>query len=238
MKIGILGYGKMGKEIEKIAIERGHEITLIVDKGDEQKLKSASKQDVDVVIEFTVAESAIANYNTCFDKDIPVVSGTTGINPNEFKKIQNRVNTENKSFFWASNFSLGVNITFKINEILAKIMSPHTDYDVSMEEIHHIHKLDAPSGTAITIAEGIIKNFNAKDAWVNEQTKEQNKLFIESKREGEVPGTHIVEYESNVDRITLKHEAFSRKGFALGSVLAAEFVYNKTGNFSMKDLLN
>jgi 4-hydroxy-tetrahydrodipicolinate reductase len=237
MKIGIIGYGKMGKEIEKIAIERNHKITLIADKDDIDKIKNISKTEVDVVIEFTNAKVAIENYKYCFDKNIPVVSGTTGINKNEFDNLLSKIEKENKSFFWASNFSVGVNITFKINEILAKIMNTQTDYDVSIEEIHHIHKLDAPSGTAITIANGIIDNIDRKTSWKNDYPAKENELSIISKREGEVPGTHTIEYKSEIDKITLKHEAFGRKGFALGSVLAAEFILGKTGVFSMNDLL-
>ena len=237
MKIGIIGYGKMGKEIEKIAIERNHKITLIADKDDIDKLKNISKTDVDVVIEFTNANVAIDNYKYCFDKNIPVVSGTTGINKNEFDELITKVQNENKSFFWASNFSIGVNITFKINEILAKIMNTQTDYEVSVEEIHHIHKLDSPSGTAITIANGIIENIDRKTKWVNHFPAKENELSILSKREGEVPGTHTIEYKSSIDKIKLEHEAFGRKGFAMGAVLAAEFIYGKTGVFSMQDLL-
>jgi len=237
MKIGIIGYGKMGKEIEKIALERNHIITLIADKDDIDKIKNISKTDVDVVIEFTNAEVAIENYNYCFDKNIPVVSGTTGINKDEFNNLISKIKKENKSFFWASNFSVGVNITFKINEILAKMMNTQGDYDVSIEEIHHIHKLDAPSGTAITIANGIIDNIDRKTSWKNDYPAKEDELSIISKREGEVPGTHTIEYKSDIDKITLKHEAFGRKGFALGSVLAAEFIFGKTGVFSMNDLL-
>ena len=237
MKIGIIGYGKMGKEIEKIAIERNHNITLIADKDDIDKIKNISKSDVDVVIEFTNANVAINNYKHCFNKNIPVVSGTTGINKNEFDELITKVKTENKSFFWASNFSIGVNITFKINEILAKMMNSQTDYDISVEEIHHIHKLDSPSGTAITIANGIIDNIDRKTSWKNDYPAKDDELSIISKREGEVPGTHIIKYKSDIDKIELRHEAFGRKGFALGSVLAAEFIYGKTGMFSMKDLL-
>jgi len=237
MKIGIIGYGKMGQEIEKIAIERNHNITLIADKEDIDKIKNISKTDVDIIIEFTNAKVAIENYNYCFDKNIPVVSGTTGINKNEFDNLLLKIEKENKSFFWASNFSIGVNITFKINEILAKMMNPQTDYDVSIEEIHHIHKLDSPSGTAITIANGIIENIDKKISWENNYPAKESELSIISKREGEVPGTHIIEYKSEIDKITLKHEAFGRKGFALGAVLAAEFIFGKTGVFSMNNLL-
>lgn len=237
MKIGIIGYGKMGKEIEKIAIERNHKITLIADKDDIDKIKNINKTDVDVVIEFTNADVAIDNYNYCFDKNIPVVSGTTGIENSIFENLINRVKDEKKSFFWASNFSIGVNITFKINEILAKIMNSQADYNVKIEETHHIHKLDAPSGTAITLANGIIENNDKKTSWKNDYPAKENELSIISKREGEVPGTHIVEYNSEIDKISLKHEAFGRKGFALGSVLAAEFIFGKTGVFSMRDLL-
>jgi len=237
MKIGIIGYGKMGKEIEKIAIDRNHNITLIADKEDFEKIKNINKEDVDVVVEFTNADVAIDNYNYCFDKNIPVVSGTTGIEKAIFEGFINKVDKGNKSFFWASNFSIGVNITFKINEILAKMMNSQVDYNVKIKEIHHIHKLDSPSGTAITLANGIIKNIDRKTSWKNDALVKDEEFSIESVREGEVPGTHIVEYSSEIDKISLKHEAFGRKGFALGAVLAAEFIFDKTGVFSMKDLL-
>jgi 4-hydroxy-tetrahydrodipicolinate reductase len=237
MNIGIIGYGKMGKEIEQIAISRNHKITLIADKDDTEKLKKIDKTKVDVVIEFTNAQSAINNYNYCFERNIPVVSGTTGITNEDYKKITEKVKKENKTFMWASNFSVGVNITFKINEILAKLINPYKNYTAQIEEIHHIHKLDSPSGTAISLANGIIENIDHLSAWKNNSDINNNELEIHSIRKDEVPGTHIVEYKSEIDKITIKHEAFNRKGFAIGAVLSAEFIFNKIGVFTFDDLL-
>ena len=238
MNIALIGYGKMGKEIESIAKERNHNVSLIIDVDNTNDLNSENLKNIDVAIEFTNASSAPNNYKICFDNNIPVVSGTTAIPKNIFTDIENQVKNNNKAFFWASNFSVGVNITFEINKQLAKIMNQFKNYDVRMTEIHHTQKIDAPSGTAITIAEGIIDNSNNKNSWVNNSSASENEILINSERTGTVPGTHIVEYFNDIDTITLKHEAHSRKGFALGAVLAAEFIANKTGVYNMNDLLN
>ncbi len=237
MNIAIIGYGKMGKEIEKIAKSRNHNITLIIDKDNTENLKDIKSYNIDVAIEFTNADVAINNYKHCLDADIPIVSGTTGINKTVFNEIIDKVKSENKTFFWASNFSIGVNIAFKVNEYLAKLMNKQQEYDVEIKEIHHIHKLDSPSGTAISFAEGILSNIERKHRWKNDYPVSDDEIYIKSVREGEVPGTHIIKYKSEIDILELKHEAFGRKGFALGSVLAAEFVQNKKGVFSMNDLL-
>jgi 4-hydroxy-tetrahydrodipicolinate reductase len=237
MNIAIVGYGKMGKEIEKTAKSRNHNITSIIDKNNLNDINNINKKNTDVVIEFTQADAAIENYKTLINKDIPVVSGTTGINKTKFEKIINIVKSENKSFFWASNFSIGVNIFFKLNKQLAEFLDKYNYYDVQIEEIHHIHKLDSPSGTAITIAEGIIENLDRKTSWKNSLPVNQNEIYIKSVREGEIPGTHIVEYTSEIDKISIKHEAFGRKGFATGAVIAAEFLKDKKGFYTMNDLI-
>ena len=238
MNIALIGYGKMGKEIESIAKERNHNISLIIDLNNSNDLNSANLNNIDVAIEFTNANSAPNNYKICFDNNIPVVSGTTAIPKNIFTEIEKQVKTNNKTFFWASNFSVGVNITFEINRQLAKIMNQFKNYDVRMTEIHHTQKIDSPSGTAITLAEEIIENIENKNNWVNNSIPKNNELLITSERIGDVPGTHIVEYFNDIDTITLKHEALGRKGFALGAVLASEFIVNKIGLYNMKDLLN
>jgi len=238
MNITLIGYGKMGKEIESIAKERKHNISLIIDIDNSSDLNSENLKNIDVAIEFTNANSAPNNYKICFDNNVPVVSGTTAIPANIFNKIETQVKSDNKAFFWASNFSIGVNITFEINKQLAKIMNQFKTYDVKMTEIHHTQKIDSPSGTAITLAEGIIENIDNKESWVNNSTPTNNEILITSERIGNVPGTHITEYYNNIDTITLKHEAHSRKGFALGAVLSAEFIANKTGLYNMSDLLN
>ena len=237
MNIAIIGYGKMGKEIEKIAIDRNHKIILKIDKENTKDLNIENLKNIDVAIEFTNKNAAINNYYKCFDAGVPIVSGTTGIPKKEFEKLIKYVETNKKTFFWASNFSLGVNIFFEINKTLAKLMNRFNDYKPFVKEIHHTQKLDAPSGTAITIADEILNNIDKLSSWVNKSDADDTKLQIKSERVGEVPGTHIVKYKSNIDEISIKHEAFSRKGFALGAVLAAEYVYGKTGVFSMKDLL-
>jgi len=238
MNIALIGYGKMGKEIESIAKERKHNISLIIDLDNTNDLNSENLKNIDVAIEFTNANSAPNNYKICFDDNIPVVSGTTAIPKNIFIEIENQVKNNNNTFFWASNFSIGVNITFEINKQLAKIMNQFKNYDVRMTEIHHTQKIDSPSGTAITIAEEIIGNIENKKNWVNNSIPKNNELLITSERIRNVPGTHIVEYFNDIDTITLKHEAHGRKGFAMGAVLAAEFIANKIGIFNMNDLLN
>ncbi len=237
MKIALIGYGKMGQEIEKIALDRGHEIVSIIDISrndsfDDERFKSA-----DVAIEFTRPEAAYNNYLKCFEANIPVVSGTTGW-LEQLPNIKERCDKDGQTFFYASNFSLGVNIFFELNKQLARIMNKMSDYNVSMEEVHHTQKLDAPSGTAITLAEGIIENIDAKTDWKLENEENSTDLAIKAIREGEVPGIHTIKYESPVDEITIHHSAKSRKGFALGAVLAAEFAAKNKGFLSMNDLLN
>jgi 4-hydroxy-tetrahydrodipicolinate reductase len=236
MNIGLTGYGKMGKEIEKILIERGHKVGAIADSFNElEKLKG----NVDVAIEFTQPDSAYDNINWCLENNIPIVIGTTGWY-NHFETLTQKCKEVKGSMFYATNFSIGVNITFKMNEILAKIMSNKEGYKAHINETHHVHKIDSPSGTAISLADGLLKNHGKYGEW-KEMAKDQAPngiLPIQAYREDEVPGIHEVIYESEIDYIMLKHSAKSRKGFALGSVLAAEFLANKTGVFSMKDLLN
>ncbi len=236
MKIALIGYGKMGHEIEKIALERGHEIVCTIDLGEDNKFESDEFKSADVAIEFTSPESALNNYKRAFAADVPVVSGTTGWLEN-IDEIKKECSENGKTFFYASNFSLGVNLFFALNKKLAKMMNNYSDYNVRMEETHHIHKLDAPSGTAITLAEGVIENLDRKEAWLLDKENSESDLKISSFREGEVPGIHTVIYESDVDTITISHDAKSRKGFALGAVVAAEFTKDKKGFLGMEDLL-
>jgi len=229
----------MGKEIEQIALHRGHNVALIIDlinQADFTKENLKAKA-IDVVIEFTMPEKAVENYTKCFEADVPVVTGTTGWIA-RYDEIATYCKANNKGFFWASNFSLGVNIFFEINKYLAKLMNPHADYDVAMEEVHHTQKLDAPSGTAITLAEGILENNTRKKSWKLNTRQNNEDLQIVAKRLGTVPGTHIISYDSMVDSIEIKHEAKGRKGFALGAVIAAEYMKGKKGVYGMKDLLN
>lgn len=231
MKIALLGYGRMGKEIEKIAISRGHEIVIKKDVDDEIEITLA-----DVAIDFSVPNSAFNNISNCLNNNIPVISGTTGWLEN-YKDAVALCKEKKGAFIYASNYSLGVNIFFELNKQLAKMMNTIEGYNISMEEIHHTLKLDAPSGTAITLAEGIIEN-SSKNNWeLGEKTSEEN-IAIVAKRIPDVPGTHTILYESEVDTIEIKHTAHSRKGFALGAVIAAEWIADKTGVFSMKDVLN
>ncbi len=230
MKIALLGYGKMGKVIEKIAIERGHEIVLR--KGSNDSFDGLEKADI--AIDFSVPTSAVINISTCFEKGIPVISGTTGW-LEEYDKMVALCEIKNGSFIYGSNFSLGVNIFFELNDYLAKIMNQLKEYKVSMEEIHHTQKLDAPSGTAISLANGIIKNTDYTN-WTLENPK-NTEIHIEAKRIENVPGTHSIFYDSDIDQIEIKHTAHSREGFALGSVVAAEWLIGKKGVFTMKDVL-
>ena len=218
MKIALIGYGKMGKTIEQIALDRGHQIVSIVDVNNPEEIHSDAFKSADVAIEFTTPATAFDNYMKCFAANVPVVSGTTGWldHIDEIKKI---CATEGKTFFYASNFSIGVNIFFALNKYLAKIMNNFPSYDVSMTETHHIHKLDAPSGTAITLAEGIIENIDRKERWTLETAEKPSDLPIHAIREGEVPGIHEIVYDSKVDYISIKHDAKSRAGFALGAVI-------------------
>lgn len=232
MKIALLGYGKMGKVIERIALERGHEIVL--------KKSSASTFDgienADVAIDFSIPDVAVENISICLEKGIPVVSGTTGW-LDDYQKIVDLCEAKNGAFLYGSNFSLGVNLFFELNNYLAQMMSKFKEYNVSMEEIHHTQKLDKPSGTAISLAKDILKNYPEKKNWtIDNSTNEE--LFIDVKRIENVPGTHSVFYNSNVDFIEIKHVAHNREGFALGAVVASEWILGKKGVFSMKDVLN
>ena len=232
MKIALLGYGRMGKTIEKFAQERNHEIVFILDKNEEK----GSLAEAEVAINFSVPEAAVKNIKLALGEKIPVICGTTGW-LDFYDEVTSFCNTNKTAFLYASNFSIGVNLFFKINELAAKLMKPHSEeYKPSIQEIHHIHKLDAPSGTAITIAESLVDTGHFSTWELNGTT--DKKLNIESVREGEVPGTHSITYHSQVDEISLKHEAFSRDGFALGAVIAAEWILNKKGVFSMQDVLN
>ncbi len=235
MNIALIGYGKMGKEIERIALSRGHNIVLTIDKDNLDNLTKENLQKADVVIEFTVPSSAFGNYKLCMEAGVPVVSGTTGW-LDRMEELRKVCDYTKGGFFYASNFSVGVNLFFALNKKLARLMEPFDAYDVEMEEIHHIHKLDAPSGTAITLAEGIFENIGRKDKWELGKSSDSSMKII-AKREGEVPGTHTVKYFSDVDEISITHKAYNRQGFALGAVLAAEFMSGRTGIYGMKDLL-
>jgi 4-hydroxy-tetrahydrodipicolinate reductase len=237
MKIALIGYGKMGKEIEKIALTRGHEIVLKIDITNPEELTIANLRKADVAIEFTIPASATANYKLCFEAGIPVVSGTTGW-LEQLPVIQQLCKQLNGTFFYASNFSLGVNIFFALNKKLAELMAQRSQYTVEMKEIHHTQKLDAPSGTAITLAEEIISNIPEKKSWVNHPTTNPEEVGIISEREGQVPGTHIIKYDSEDDYIEITHLTKSRRGLAMGAVLAAEYSFGKKGILSMNDLLN
>lgn len=236
MKIALFGYGKMGKEIERVAVQRKHEIVLKIDLHNTDSVSKEDLQKCDTAIEFSTPHSAIANMKKCFDAGVPVVVGTTGWY-DKLEEVKKSRKEKNGSFFYASNFSIGVNIFFKVNEHLAKMMNNYSDYDVSIEETHHVHKLDAPSGTAISIANQIIENVKGKTKYVNTKTTKPEEIEIISKREDEVPGTHSVKYFSAIEDIEIKHTSHNRKGFALGAVLAAEFVKGKKGVFSMNDMM-
>ena len=231
MKIALLGYGKMGKVIERIALERGHEIVL--------RKSSATTYDglenADVAIDFSVPSSAVANISECLHNTIPVVSGTTGW-LEEYSKIIALCEEKKGAFIYGSNFSLGVNLFFELNDYLAKMMSKFNQYSISMEEIHHTQKLDAPSGTAISLAKGIIANSNYTD-WSLDKNSNENNIYIDAQRIENVPGTHSVFYTSEVDTIEIKHTAHSRDGFAFGAVIAAEWLVGKKGVFTMRDVL-
>ncbi len=235
MKIALVGYGKMGKEIEAIAIERGHTISSIIDVDNKEDFNSEAFKSSDVAIEFTSPTAAFANYQACFAAGVKVVSGTTGW-LDRIDEIKGACE-KGQTFFYASNFSLGVNIFFALNKYLAKIMNGFEGYDVSMEETHHIHKLDSPSGTALTIAEGVIENLDRKTSWKEAREGQPDELLIESFRRGEVPGDHSVKYDSPEDFIKIEHSAYSRKGFALGAVLSAEFTAKHKGFLGMQDML-
>ncbi|NLP56721.1 4-hydroxy-tetrahydrodipicolinate reductase [Lutibacter sp. B1] len=231
MKIALLGYGRMGKTIEQIALQKGHEIVLKVD----ENTKNYDITLADIAIDFSIPSAAFNNISNCINNNVPVISGTTGW-LNKFNDITALCKQKNGAFIYASNFSLGVNIFFELNEYLAKMMKNLSQYNISMEEIHHTKKLDVPSGTAITLAEGIIKQ-TSKESWTLDVTNKETEIPIVAKRIPDVPGTHSIKYESEVDAIDIKHTAYSRNGFALGAVIAAEWLLGKTGIFTMKDVL-
>jgi 4-hydroxy-tetrahydrodipicolinate reductase len=237
MNIALIGYGKMGKTIEKIALERNHTIVLKIDIENAADLTPQNLKKADVAIDFSIPDSAYSNILKCFEAMVPVVCGTTGW-LDKMDEVLSIAKSGNNGFFYASNYSVGVNIFFKLNQYLAKMMSKFENYQVSMEEVHHIHKLDAPSGTAITLAEGIIDNIENKKDWKLDMPSETSSIGIKAIRKDEVPGIHRIKYDSEVDFIHIEHSAKSRQGFALGAVLAAEYMPGKTGYHTMEDLLN
>lgn len=237
MDILILGYGKMGRAIEEIAEERGHTIKHKININNTQALKFIDPSEVNVAIEFTQPDAAFNNVKFCIENNIPVVSGTTGW-LDKLPEVKKLCDEKNGVFFGASNFSMGVNIFFRLNKLLARLMNQHRHYDIGITEVHHTEKKDAPSGTAITLAEGIIQEFPDKNKWVNEFSDDKDTIPIISKREADVPGTHTVKYSSNIDDIEIIHTAHSRAGFALGAVLVAEWIQNKKGILNMDDFMN
>jgi 4-hydroxy-tetrahydrodipicolinate reductase len=236
MKIALIGYGKMGKAIEQLALDRGDEIVLKITSTDLGGLTLENLQKADVAIDFSRPEYAFENIALCFHAGVPCVSGTTGW-LDRYEEAVALCREKNGSFLYASNFSIGVNLFFNLNKYLAGLMQSQSQYEVGMEEIHHTEKLDAPSGTAITLAEQIIERLERKKDWKNEESDVPHTLPIISKREENVPGTHSIHYRSAIDEIEIKHTAFSRKGFAQGALEAAHWLHNKKGVFSMADVL-
>ncbi len=236
MRIVLIGYGKMGKEIERLALGRGHAVVARIDIHNVHELEDLRSEDADVAIEFSNPISAFTNILTCIKKQIPVVCGTTGWLEKK-SEIEEATLAYDSSFFYASNYSIGVNLFFQLNKTLAKLMAPHKAYDIFTNEIHHVEKKDSPSGTAITLAEGIIGAISERTSWVNNEIPEANQVPIWSQRESTIPGTHTVKYISDVDQIIITHEAFSREGFALGAVIAAEWIQGKKGILGMDDML-
>ncbi len=236
MKIAIIGYGKMGHEVERVAVERGHEIVLRVDLDNTGDLVPGKLAAADAAIEFSTPQTARGNVEACLDAGIPVVCGTTGWNDG-VEEVKAKCRRTGGTFFWASNFSIGVNIFFRINGFLAGMMGRVGGYGVGMREVHHIHKKDSPSGTAVTLADDIIDRIPGLEGWINEQTDNNSLLGIVSVREGEVPGTHEVVYRSDADEITIRHAAMNRRGFATGAVMAAEYTASHSGVLTMDDML-
>lgn len=238
MKIALIGYGKMGHAIEKIALQRGHEIVAVIDENNLSDFDSEAFRSADVAIEFTSPASAVENYMKCFKRGMKVVSGSTGWTA-EMERVKEECAANEGTFFWTSNFSIGVNVFFAVNRYLAKLMAPLADYSPEMMEIHHIHKLDHPSGTAISLAKDIERGSGRIEAWTeSEKDVNESTMLIKHEREGEVPGTHIVKWESPVDSITIEHRAKSRDGFAVGAVMAAEWVADKKGFLDMTQFMN
>lgn len=236
MKIALIGYGKMGKAIEAIALERGHEVVLKIDESNTADFNQENIAQADVAIEFTGPHTAYENIRKAIELGIPLVSGSTGW-LDKMKEVEQLCAEKNGAFIYASNFSVGVNLFFELNKKLAALMHPHKEYNVSLEEIHHTQKKDAPSGTAITLAEGVMETYQAMTKWVNDTAPQPGELLIVSKRIDPDPGTHTIRYTSEIDDITITHSAHSRKGFALGAVVAAEFLKDKKGIFTMKEVL-
>jgi 4-hydroxy-tetrahydrodipicolinate reductase len=246
MKVVLVGYGKMGKEIEKILISRGHEV--IGKATDVNPLSKEMIANADAAIDFSTPNSVLENIDFLLAHNIPAIVGTTGWN-SSYDKVKSSVDEKNGALVHASNFSIGVNLFFKLNEQLSRLMEPYSEYTPSITEIHHTEKLDAPSGTAITLANGIIQNYSQLEDWYcasensatipqsEKNTKKENQLKIEAVREPDVKGTHLIEYKSNIDTLSIQHEAHNRTGFALGAVIAAEWIQNKKGIFTMKDVL-
>jgi len=244
MKIALIGYGKMGQIIERFAIERGHEIVLKIGTANLDEFTSSNLRKADVAIDFSKPDSAIKNIHTCFDANVPVVVGTTGWY-GQLQEIKDECMSRNNTLLYGSNFSIGVNLFFHINEVLAKMMNNYPAYDVQVEEIHHTQKLDSPSGTAMTIAEEIIENIDRKKEWINELDSDPNvevikpeQLLIASQRIENIPGTHTVIYSSEVDEIEIRHTAHNRAGFALGAIVAAEWLQDKQGFYNIADIFN
>jgi len=237
MKIALIGYGKMGKMIEQIALSRGHEIVSIIDIDNQQDFDSEAFKSADVAIEFTAPQAAYGNYLRAFKHGVKVVSGSTGWMKEHGDDVKRMCSEEGQTLFWASNFSIGVAIFSAVNRYLAKIMNQFPQYDVEMEETHHVHKLDHPSGTAITLAEEIVENIDRKEAW-KEDTTDKKYLRVDHIRRGEVPGIHTVRYDSEADIITITHDAHSRQGFALGAVLAAEYTKDHQGLLTISDMFS
>jgi len=236
MKIALIGYGKMGKAIESFALSKGHEIVLKIDIQNNHDFTEAALQKADVAIEFTGPHSAFDNVNKCITWGVPVVSGSTGW-LEQWAEIKDLCEAKNGTLIYSSNYSIGVNLFFELNKQLAELMAPYNSYDVSMTEVHHTEKKDAPSGTAISLAEQILTNLGRKNKWVNAASANSNELVINSERIDPAPGTHIVKYSSDIDDIEIIHTAHTRIGFASGAVLAAEFAFEKKGIFTMKDVL-
>jgi 4-hydroxy-tetrahydrodipicolinate reductase len=237
MKLALIGYGKMGKAIEEIALHRGHQVVLKIDQPNLNDLTKVNLQKADVAIEFTGPHSAFENIARCIEWKIPVVSGSTGWTE-RLEEMKDKCREQDASFIYSSNFSVGVNIFFELNKLLAKLMAPHHEYEVILEETHHTQKKDAPSGTAITLAEQVLEQVKRKKQWVNNLSDNPQDLEIISQREDPAPGTHSVKYSSAIDTIEIIHTAHNRKGFAGGAVLAAEFLKDKKGFYTMKDVLD